>query len=222
MMRAGRRFLPHLIRLLLVRICGSTGSGSIRGKAVIGGVLLMWAAAAASAAGTGLQMYGQHRQGQYAAAMGKYNQQVAEIEAQNLEQEGVAELAAASHNTDRIREQARTFLGEVRARSAAGGADSQDATSVAVRQEAVKRASLDQLIEMAKGEQAKQDLEYSATVRRHGGKLERFKGQQQRIASNIGMASTILTQAGGWAQTFGGMGGGGGAAAGNSGSGSFG
>lgn len=164
--------------------------------------------AGASAAGAGLQAFGQIQGGKNAAAAGKYNQQVAEREAQQLEQQAEQEIAIASINAQRIKQRADEILAQNQVAAAAGGGSTLDASVVAVSQEAVKNSTLDQLLTMAEAEERAQQTKYQATVRRSGGAYSAWKGRQRRTASYIGAAGTTLKSAESFGKAFG-VGGGG-------------
>jgi len=164
-------------------------------------------------AGMGLSAYGSVKQGNYAAKVGKYNQQAAYAEAEAQEIQAGQEIAVASHNSQRIAARTRELLAEMEANAAAGGGSTQDATVAAVRSEAVKTSALDQLLEMAAAEDRASAIRRGAQVKRTEGAMARADGQSAYRGSVIKAGTTLLQAGSSWGQKFGWPGGSSGAAA---------
>lgn len=160
------------------------------------------------AASAGLSAYGSVRQGQQAAAAGKYNQAAAYNEAKGLEIQAGQEIAAGTHNSVRIAERAKEILSRQQALAASGGGSSQDATVQAIKGETVKRSTLEQLLEMASAEETAQQIRQKADITRRGGDMARIQGNQARTASYIQAGTTLMNAGVSWADKFGTGGGG--------------
>lgn len=156
--------------------------------------------AAASAA---TSAYGSIRQGQYASRVGKYNRQAAYAEAAQQEIQAGQEIAAASHNQQRIAARTRELLAEQTAAAAAGGGSTADATVQAVRAEAVKTSTLDQLLEGAAAEERAAAIRRGARVTRTQGDMARAEGQMKKQAGYIQAGTTLLSSASTWGDKFG-------------------
>lgn len=155
------------------------------------------------AASAATSAYGSVRQGQYASKVGKANQRAAYAEAAQQEIQAGQEIAAASHNSQRIAARARELLAEQTANAAAGGGSSQDATVQAIRAETVKTSTLDQLLEMSAAEERAEAIRRGARVTRTQGDMARAEGKMQKQASYIKAAGTILQAGDSWGQRFG-------------------
>ncbi len=160
-------------------------------------------AAAAAIGGTALSAFGSARQGNVAAAAGKYNQRAAELEAEGLDIQAEQEVAAASHRTERIKQRSEEILADMRATAAAGGGSSTDATVTAIERETVGRASLDQMLEMANAQETAQQIRHKGEVKRAEGRLARWEGNQKRRAAYINAAATVMKAGASWGDSFG-------------------
>lgn len=155
------------------------------------------------AGGAALSAYGSVRQGKAAAAAGRYNQQAAYREAEAQEIQAGQEIAVASHNSQRIAARTREILAEQQAAAAAGGGSTQDATVVAIRDEAVKTSAVDQLLEMAAAEDRANAIRRGAQVTRTEGDMARIQGNEAKKAGYIMGASTLLKAGASWGETYG-------------------
>lgn len=155
------------------------------------------------AAGAATSAYGSVRQGQYASRVGKYNQQAAYAEAAQQEIQAGQEIAAASHNQQRIAARTREILAEQAAAAAAGGGSTADATVQAVRAETVKTSTLDQLLEGAAAEERAAAIRRGAQVTRTQGDMARAEGKMKKQAGYLQAASTILQAGNDWGERFG-------------------
>lgn len=155
------------------------------------------------AASAGLSAYGSIRQGQQAAAAGRYNQQAAYNEAQALDIQAGQEIAAGSHNSKLIGQRAKEILSRQQALAAAGGGSTQDATVVAIQNETVKSSSLEQLLEMARAEETAQQIKQKGQITRREGDYARIKGNQERTASYIQAGTTLMKAGVDWRDRFG-------------------
>jgi hypothetical protein len=147
--------------------------------------------------------YGSIRQGQYASRVGKYNRQAAYAEAAQQEIQAGQEIAAASHNQQRIAARTRELLAEQTAAAAAGGGSTADATVQAVRAETVKTSTLDQLLEGAAAEERAAAMRRGARVTRTQGDMARAEGQMKKQAGYIQAATTLLNAGASWKDKFG-------------------
>ena len=160
-------------------------------------------AAGLSAVGTGLSVAGQIAGGKAQRQAGEYNRQAAYREAEGLEIQAQQEVATATHNSTRIQERSDELLAEQRAAAASGGGSTQDASIVALRDEALATASLDDLLNIASAEERSQQLEYQAEVRRQGGDIQAIQASQRATASFLTAGTTALSGGVSWLDRFG-------------------
>ncbi|MGI9491372.1 MAG: hypothetical protein ACR2QF_02995 [Geminicoccaceae bacterium] len=136
---------------------------------------------AITAAGSGLQAFGQLRAGQTADNVGKLNQELADRQARNIEISGRIKER-------QLRRQAGQVFGQFATRSAVGGF--QDTGQLA---ELMDRSKL----ELERDTIANRfETREAANAARFGGEQERFAGKQAKQASRLGAFSTILQGAG--------------------------
>lgn len=142
-------------------------------------------------------------QGRAANAAGRYNQRAAYAEAQAQEIQAGQEIAAASHNSARIAQRMNEILSAQQAIAAAGGGSSQDETVQAIRAEAVKTSTLDQLLEMTAAEERAEAIKRGARVTRDQGDMAREQGKAAQTAGYLQAGSTLLQAGASWADKFG-------------------
>jgi len=158
------------------------------------------------AAGTAMSAAGQIKAGDSALRAGKANRDAAYAEADNLDIQAGQEVAVASHNQSIIAKRMNEILAKQRANAAAGGGSTTDATVVAIQKEAVGTSVLDQLREMAGAEERASQIRYKGEVTRQGGDIALAQAREQRSASRLAAATTIVKGGASWADKFGGGG----------------
>ena len=139
--------------------------------------------------------------------VGEYNRDAAYAEAESMDIQAGQEVAAGTHQASRIAKRAAEIMAEQRVNAAAGGGSTSDATVVAVRNETVRNATLDQLLTMAGAEERAQQIEYGADVRRSEGDMEAITGRRNQTAAQIRAGNTLVSTVSSWAGKFGGGGG---------------
>jgi hypothetical protein len=154
-------------------------------------------------ASAGMSAAGSISQGRAANAAGRYNQRAANAEAAAQEIQAGQEIAAASHNSVRIAERTRELLAEQTANAAAGGSSSLDASGAAIRSEAVKTSTLDQLLEMTAAEERSQAIRRGAQVTRNEGDMARAQGKAAQTAGYLQAGSTLLKAGASWGTDYG-------------------
>jgi len=151
----------------------------------------------------GMSAAGSISQGRAANAAGKYNQRAAQAEAAAMEIQAGQEIAGASHNSARIAQRMREILAEQQAAAASGGGSTQDATVVAIRDEAVKTSTLDQLLEMTAAEERAEAIKRGARVTRDEGYMARQQGKAAQTAGYLQAGASLLEAGSTWADKFG-------------------
>ena len=154
-------------------------------------------------ASAGMSAAGSISQGRAANAAGKYNQRAANAEAAAQEIQAGQEIAAASHNQVRIAERTRELLAEQTANAAAGGGSSLDASVAAIRSEAVKTSTLDQLLEQTAAEERAEAIKRGARVTRDEGFMARQQGKAAQTAGYLQAGSTLLQAGASWGDKYG-------------------
>lgn len=154
-------------------------------------------------ASAGMSAAGSISQGRAANAAGKYNQRAANAEAAAMEIQAGQEIAAASHNQTRIAQRTRELLAEQTANAAAGGGSSLDASVAAIRAEAVKTSTLDQLLEEAAAGDRAEAIKRGARVTRDEGAMARAQGKAAQTAGYLQAGSTLLQAGASWGDKYG-------------------
>ena len=149
-------------------------------------------ASALAIGGTVLGGIGKLRQGSQAKAVGRYNQEAAEREAEGLEIQAGQEIAAASHNAIRLKKRQDEILAQGRAAAAAGGGSTSDLTVAAIRDETVATSALDQLNLAVSAQERAQQIRHGADVKRSEGALAAYQGNQAFKAGLLGAGGTLL------------------------------
>lgn len=135
---------------------------------------------------------------------GREEKKAAYYQADQMDQQAKGEVAAASINADRLGQKVKAYLASQRAKSAAGGQSSNDATSIALRAETVKNASLDQLMVMAEAEERARQLRNDAYQTRLSGRNAAQAGGLKAFSSALDAAGTIASStAMPWNKTYG-------------------
>jgi len=114
------------------------------------------------------------------------------------------ERAAATFNAQRIAQRTKEILSEQQLAAASGGGDSTDGTAMALRKEAVRNGSMDELLEIAMAEDRARQTEYQAEATRKGGAYKEKLGKDRAQAALIRGASTIIKGATDWSSMGGG------------------
>lgn len=102
------------------------------------------------------------------------------------------EVAAASFNSDRISKRVEEILSSNRAKAAKGGGSSTDASVVAVQNETVKEASLEQLMVMVEANERARMMRRDARQIRAGGKIAEYQGKMQQWGAYASATATVL------------------------------
>ena len=123
-------------------------------------------AAIFSIIGAGVQAYSTLRQGQQAEAVGKYNAQVAEQQAQTARQAATADAETKRRQMDRL-------LGAQRARYGASGVIGSEGSPLLVEMQSAEDAALDVARIRYGGEAQAYGLEQEARLQRYGGRQAR-------------------------------------------------
>ncbi|NBW07955.1 MAG: hypothetical protein EBR82_08005 [Caulobacteraceae bacterium] len=144
---------------------------------------------AASLASTGLGVLGALRQGSAEAAAGNAT-------AASAYQAAGQQRAVSQREAERQRIDNRRLMSRQRTVMAANGFDSTDATSRAIVGETAKEATLQELLELAKGEDAARMTEYS-------GQLAQYAGQAAKAASRLSAGARLISGALSWRDRFG-------------------
>jgi len=119
----------------------------------------------------------------------------ANAEAAQLETRAQQTVAVGTYNQNIIARRAKEIMATQRARAAAGGDDTTDATVQAITDETIKQASMAQLLAGAEAEdKARQD--------RFGAKVTRYQGSQAYRQGKLGSSAI---KAAGWADTIAGI-----------------
>jgi len=118
---------------------------------------------------------------------GRMEKEAAYAEAAQIDQNAKDTLAAATYNTQRIRQKADEIIASQRAIQAASGSNS-DGSARAIREKSIREATMDQLLVMAEAETTAGKDRYQAEVTRKTGRSA--ESLSKRRASN-----TLL---GGW------------------------
>ena len=147
--------------------------------------------------------FGSIREGQSAYAAGKYNKNAAYNEAAAMDIQAGQEIAAASHNSERITQRAKEIIAQQRAAAAAGGGSTTDATVTAITGETVKMSALDSLIEMASAQDRAAQIRHGATVKRASGDYALAQGRAARTAGYMAAGKTLLQAGASWGDKFG-------------------
>ena len=150
-------------------------------------------AATAAVAGLGLGAYGASKSATSSRKAATAERVAAGFEADQLEARAKDTLAGASIQADRIGKRTSQALSTIRARSAAGGADSMDTLSFA--DEAIANSSMDRLLTMANAEsEAKADRLQATQTRKYGQRMSDVR-RSQATGSAIGSAGSLLSSA---------------------------
>ena len=151
----------------------------------------------------GMSAAGSISQGRAANAAGRYNQRAANAEAAAMDIQAGQEIAAASHNQTRIAQRMNEILAEQTANAAAGGGSSLDASVVAIREEAVRTSTLDQLLEQTAAEERAVAIRRGAQVTRNEGFMAREQGKAAQTAGYLQAGSTLLQAGASWGDKYG-------------------
>lgn len=156
-----------------------------------------------AAVGAGASVYSAGKQGQTAAAGAAYNQAAANAEAEQMDRQAKAEIAAGTHNADRIAQRTREILAQQRAGAAAGGGSALDATVNAIQMETVRTSAVDQLLTMADAEERAAQMRYGADIRRNYGVFTGAMGKEAQTAGYIKAGATLMSAASDWGDKYG-------------------
>ena len=139
---------------------------------------------------------GQHKEGQAAATQGYAEQIAAKREAEQMDIKAGQERAVATFNQERVASRVKEIISQQTVQQSQGGEDATDQTAMALRKEAVKHATLDQLMMAYEAEDTAKQLEYQAETRRKGGDLAASQGVKRAKAANLAAFGTIVGAAG--------------------------
>lgn len=142
--------------------------------------------------GVGVQHKASQMQAKAALEQGVSALTAANAGAAQLETRAGQTVATGTYNQNIIAKRAKEIMATQRARAAAGGGDTTDATVMAITDETIKQASMAQLLMGAEAEdKARQD--------RFGAKVTRYAGGEAYKQGKLG-SSAIKTA--GWANTI--------------------
>lgn len=132
-----------------------------------------------------------------------------EAEAKQLETRARQGVAVGTYNSQLVARRAREIIAQQRARAAAGGGDTTDATVQAITDETVRNASMEQLLIGAEAEDAARQDKYAAKVARYTGASQARSYQAQAKAAKLGGQATLLSGTGdllmnSWSKMYGG------------------
>ncbi len=162
---------------------GATGTAAV----VAGGMTVAGMAATA---------YGGYASAQAAKAEGRAAQAAANAEAVQAERQAMQERGVASFNADKMQTRVRQILSEQRVIGAAGGGDTTDQTSAALRRETVRNGTMEELLTLANAEDRARQMEYSADTARRTGRAQRSLGNMRANATLINTGASLLSTAG--------------------------
>lgn len=134
----------------------------------------------------------------------KQNLQAAGFEADQIEEKAAGEIAAASFNNEEIKKRAERILSANRARAAAGGGDTTDASVMAVQQETVRNATMDQLLAMTQARESARHMRYDAEQVRTTGEVQYSTSRAEsasRVATGAATIAGGLYQSGLWGRS---------------------
>lgn len=131
-----------------------------------------------------------------------------EAEAKQLETRARQTVAVGSYNADLIKKRAESIIATQRARAAAGGGDTTDASVTAITDETVKQASMESLLTMAEAEDKARQDRYAAKVSRYAGASQNRSAQSEAKGYRAAGRATILSAVGDmvgadWSKAFG-------------------
>lgn len=152
----------------------------------------------------GMQGYASTKAAGAAKEDGRMQQLVAEGEANQLEAAAKRGEAVASYNSDRVARRAKDIIATQRARAAAGGGDTTDATVTAITDETIREASMEQLLTMASAREAANQDRYAARVARETGIAQNKQAQSRALGTQVAAAGTIVSGLGNaWQDRYG-------------------
>lgn len=139
---------------------------------------------------------GSVQQGQAAKAAGKYNQQVAEMNAELSERRAQDALERGAQEEQRKRQEVARIMGAQTAAMAANGLDITFGSPLDTLIDTATLGELDALTIRTNAYREAYDFRVDAVNQRAGGTLERMKGDATAKGSYLEAAGTILTGAG--------------------------
>ncbi|OWV77216.1 hypothetical protein ATY76_04565 [Rhizobium sp. R339] len=139
---------------------------------------------------------GSVQQGQAAKAAGKYNQQVAEMNAELSERRAQDALERGAQEEQRKRQEVARIMGAQTAAMAANGLDISFGSPLDTLVDTATLGELDALTIRTNAYREAYDFRVDAVNQRAGGTLERMKGDATAKGSYLEAAGTILTGAG--------------------------
>lgn len=154
--------------------------------------------------GIGAQAKASQMQAKAALNQGVSSLIAANAEAAQLETRAGQTVATGTYNQNIIAKRAKEIMATQRARAAAGGGDTTDATVMAITDETIKQASMAQLLMGAEAEDKARQDRFGAKVTRYGGAgaYEQGKlGSSAIKAAGVGQTITSISDSAmKWAQ----------------------
>lgn len=159
--------------------------------------------------GANEQRKGYKAQAAAALEQGQRAMLAGEAEAKQLETRAKQGVAVGTYNADLIKKRASSIIATQRARAAAGGGDTTDATVQAITDETIREASLQSMLTVADAEDRARQDRYAAKVARYGGLSANKSAQAEAKAYKRMGKATILSGIGDmldldWSKAFGG------------------
>ena len=177
---------------LLPVAAGISGAGFGKGASLSLGTVLSVAGLATSAIGAFSGANAQADLGDAQLALAQQQQQAADVRALQFEQQAGQERAASQREAAAARRRKRLAQSTLQARAAASGAGALDPTVLDLEGDIEEEGEFQALSALFEGESRARDLEFGATLERHGGEGALFVGQQQAAASRRAAATTAL------------------------------
>lgn len=147
----------------------------------------------ASLASSALTAYGQIRAGNEARAYGAQQQAAAIGEAQQMRYDATRVANATALNVGRISEDAQRTISEFQAGAATSGFAYGDQTSALIQSNMAAKKTMQQLIEQARGDDERNNLNYGATARELEGAYALQAGKRARNAAYLKAGATLLS-----------------------------